>query len=79
MLAVFQAWARQIGEVVAFAGAHHDYMILLVGTNGRYYVFSDPDEQLYAGPDDFGKSMRRLLWGYPYGPAIPKDIERSKS
>ena len=54
-------------------------MILLVGTNGKYYVFTDPDEQLYAGPHDFGELMRRLLWGYPYGPRIPKDIERSKS
>jgi hypothetical protein len=76
---LLQAWAQQIGEVVAFAGAHHDHMILLVGANGSYYVFTDPDEQLYAGPHDFGELMRRLLWGYPYGPTIPKDIERSKS
>lgn len=75
---LFQAWERQIGEVVAFASAHHDHMILLVGANGRFYVSTDPDDQLYAGPHDFGELMRRLLWGYSYGPTVPKDIERSK-
>jgi hypothetical protein len=77
--ALFKPWKRQIGEVVAFASAHHDHMILLVGANGSFYVFTDPDAQLYAGPHDFGELMRRLLWGYPYGPTISKDIERPKS
>lgn len=73
--ALIQAWKRQIGEVIAFASAHHDHMILFVGANGSFYIFTDPDDQLYAGPHDFGELMRRLLWGYYYGPTIPRDIE----
>lgn len=70
---LFQAWAEQIGEVVAFASAHHDHMILSVGTNGTFYVFTDPDGQLYRGPQNFGELMLRLLWGHSCGPAISKD------
>lgn len=70
---LFRAWERQIGEVVAFATAHYDHIILLAGANGRFYVFTDPDTQLYEGPHDFGELMRRLLWGYSYGPTIPMD------
>lgn len=69
---LFKAWAEKVGEVAAFASAHHDHMILSVGANGIFYVFTDPDHQLYEGPHDFGELMRRLLWGYSYGPTIPK-------
>ncbi|PHV17286.1 hypothetical protein CSQ90_08160 [Janthinobacterium sp. BJB303] len=70
---LFQAWAEHIGEVVAFASAHHEHMILSVGTDGTYYVFTDPDGQLYQGPQNFGELMRRLLCGYSYGATISKD------
>ncbi|MGK5015438.1 SUKH-3 domain-containing protein [Janthinobacterium sp. 75] len=70
---LFQAWAEQIGEVVAFASAHHDHMILSVGTDGTFYVFTDPDGQLYQGPQNFGELMRRLLWGFSYGSTMSKD------
>jgi hypothetical protein len=48
-------------------------MVLFVGEDYRYYVHTDIDDQFYAGPRNFGELMRRLLWGYPYGPPIPKD------
>jgi hypothetical protein len=70
---VLQAWERTTGQAVAFASAHHDHMILFVGADGSFYVFTDPDEQLHAGPRDFGELMRCLLWGYPLGPTIPRD------
>ena len=76
---MFQAWERQIGKVVAFASCHHDHTILSVGANGAFYVFTEPDSQLYAGPPSFGELMRRLLWGHRYGPAIPKDDEKAKA
>jgi len=74
---IVQPWERQIGKVAAFASAHDEYMVLFAGANGSFYVFTDPDEQLYVGPQDFGELMRRLLWGYPYGPTIPKDAHLS--
>jgi hypothetical protein len=70
---LLKAWAENVGEVVAFASAHHDHMILSVGADGTFYVFTDPDDQLYEGSHDFGELMRRLLWGYSYGSTIPKD------
>jgi len=77
--AVVQPWERTVGEVAAFASAHHDHMILFVAADGRFYIFTDPDEQLYAGPQGFGELMRRLLWGYHYGPTISKDTRRLAS
>lgn len=68
----FKAWEGRIGELVPFAAAHHEHMILSVGAGGIFYVFTDPDEQLYEGPHDFGELMRRVLLGYSYGPTIPK-------
>lgn len=75
---LFQEWGQQTGAVVAFASAHHDHMVLLVGAEGRFYVFTDPDDQLYAFPHDFGEMMGCLLWGYPFGPTIPKDLRREE-
>ncbi|SMC28089.1 hypothetical protein SAMN02745857_03112 [Andreprevotia lacus DSM 23236] len=65
-------WQPAIGEVCQFACAHHDHMMLFAGAGERYYIFTDPDERLYAAGNDFGELMRILLWGYRFGPEIAR-------
>ena len=68
-----ESWSQSVGKVAAFATAHHDHMILFVNFNGHYFVYTDPDDRLYAAGGDFGELMRRVLWGYEYGLEVAKD------
>ena len=71
-LGVATAWTSRIGEVAAFATAHHDHMVLLIGKGGRLYVFTEVDGRLYDAGNDFGDLMYRLLFGYSMGQEIPR-------
>lgn len=70
---VLDSWSQSVGNVAAFATAHHDHMILFVNFSGHYFVYTDPDDRLYAAEGDFGELMRRVLWGYKYGAEVAKD------
>ncbi|NMP16007.1 SUKH-3 domain-containing protein [Thalassotalea sp. Y01] len=59
-------------SLFAFASAHHDHMILLVDDNNCFYIFTDPDEQLYK-IGNFEETMRRVLLGIDYGIALEKN------
>jgi hypothetical protein len=67
-----EPWEKTVGNLDAIASAHHDHMVFLVSVTGRYYVFTDPDAQLYLVGRSFGEAMERLLLGISYGPAIPR-------
>jgi hypothetical protein len=71
--AVGRAWSSRVGELAGFASAHHDHIIVLVGSTGEVYAFTDPDERLYFIGQTFGEAMERLLLGVGYGSPIPRD------
>lgn len=68
------SWRKSLGELWVFAYAHHDHMQLCVGQGGHFYIFTDPDERLYDAGSDFSELMRKLLWGYKYGPELRRDV-----
>jgi hypothetical protein len=70
---VVAPWSDRVGEVAAFATAHCDHMILLIGSGSRFYVFTDVDERLYDAGTDFGNLMYRLLFGYRIGSEVCRD------
>jgi len=73
--AVLSPWRHQVGNCAAFATAHHDHMILFVNGDGAYFMFTDPDERLYRFSGGFGEFMEALLFGYPFGAALPRDAQ----
>jgi len=73
---VVAPWSARVGEAAAFATAHHDHVILLVGNGGRFYAFTDVDERLYDAGDEFGSLMYRLLFGYSMGTEVGRNEVR---
>lgn len=73
---VVAPWSSRIGEAAAFATAHHDHIILLVGSGGRFYAFTDVDERLYDAGDDFWRLMHRLLFGFSVGTEVRRNEVR---
>ncbi|WP_256081996.1 SUKH-3 domain-containing protein [Massilia sp. YIM B04103] len=69
---VLNAWKRQTGEVEAIATAHHDHIIIYVGSHG-FYAFTDPDDKLYELGPEFSLAMEKLLLGLSYGTAMKRD------
>jgi hypothetical protein len=69
---VVAPWQGHTGTLWSFASAHCDHMVLLAGADGQFYVYSEPDDRLYAGGCDFGELMRKLLWGFRLGPDVPR-------
>jgi len=69
---VVKPWSATTGELWAIATAHHQHMIIFTGANGRFYAFTDPDEQLYLLGSTFCEAMERLLLGRNYGQPISK-------
>jgi hypothetical protein len=64
-------WAGLNVSLFAFASAHHDHMLLLVDDDNEFYIFTDPDEQLYK-IGSFKETMKRVLLGINYGVALEK-------
>lgn len=71
---IAEPWRKTAGNLVAIASAHHDHMVLLVSASGTYYVFTDPDAQLYLIGRSLAEAMERLLRGLDYGSPIVRDI-----
>jgi len=64
-------WENLNTSLFAFASAHHDHMLLLVDDNNDFYIFTDPDEQLYK-VGSFDETVKRVLLGLNYGVALGK-------
>ncbi len=64
-------WQSLEVSLFAFASAHHDHMLLLVDDENSFYIFTDPDEQLYK-VGSFEETMKRVLLGINYGAALEK-------
>jgi hypothetical protein len=64
-------WVSLETSLFAFATAHHDHMLLLVDDNNDFYIFTDPDEQLYK-VGSFEETLKRVLLGINYGAALEK-------
>ncbi|QTL34998.1 SUKH-3 domain-containing protein [Pseudoalteromonas viridis] len=64
-------WQNLDMSLFAFASAHHDHMLLLVDDENNFYIFTDPDEQLYK-VGSFKETMKRVLLGINYGAALEK-------
>ena len=67
-------WLNALPPLCAIADAHNDHMMVFVDREGRYYFFTDADEQLYLGGSSFGEAMERLLFGKAYGPTIERRV-----
>jgi hypothetical protein len=64
-------WLDLDSSLFAFASAHHDHMLLLVDDSNEFYIFTDPDGQLYK-VGSFGETVKRVLLGINYGVALEK-------
>ena len=64
-------WQSLDVALFAFASAHHDHMLLLVDDQNNFYIFTDPDEQLYK-VGSFEETMKRVLLGINYGATLEK-------
>jgi len=64
-------WSNLNTSLYSFASAHHDHMLLLVDENNVFYIFTDPDEQLYK-IGTFEETIKRVLLGINYGVALEK-------
>jgi hypothetical protein len=64
-------WENLNTSLFAFASAHHDHILLLVEDNNDFYIFTDPDEQLYK-VGSFDETIKRVLLGLNYGVALEK-------
>lgn len=70
---VIEAWSARLGRLCAVATAHNEHIIIFVGNGGKYYAFTDPDDQLYSIGQTFSEAMERLLLGLSFGPSIGRD------
>ena len=64
-------WSNLNKSLFAFASAHHDHMLLLVDDDNIFYIFTDPDEQLYK-IGGFNETVKRVLLGISYGEPLEK-------
>lgn len=64
-------WSNLNTSLYSFASAHHDHMLLLVDENNVFYIFTDPDEQLYK-IGTLEETIKRVLLGINYGVALEK-------
>jgi len=64
-------WASLDVSLFAVASAHRDHMLLLVDEGNSFYIFTDPDENLYK-IGSFEETVKRVLLGINYGAAIEK-------
>ncbi|MCG7560342.1 MULTISPECIES: SUKH-3 domain-containing protein [Pseudoalteromonas] len=64
-------WVNLNTSLFSIASAHHDHMMLLVDDNNEFYIFTDPDEQLYK-VGSFDETVKRVLLGINYGKALEK-------
>ena len=71
--AVVEPWHAKLGHLSAVATAHNDHIVIFVGCRGKYYAFTDSDEQLYSIGQTFGEAMERLLLGLSFGAAVSRD------
>ena len=62
-------WKAELGVLVGVASAHRDHIMLFVGSDGNFYIFTDPDEKLYFG-GSFKEVTSKLLLGLNYGTPI---------
>ena len=65
-------WESRKLSLFAFASAHHDHMLLIVDAKNEFYIFTDPDEQLYK-VGSFDETVKRVLLGISYGVALEKN------
>ena len=64
-------WKSLKVSLYAFASAHHDHMLLLVDEQGEFYIFTDPDEQLYQ-IGCLKDMLAKVLLGTSYGAPLEK-------
>jgi len=64
-------WKTLDTSLFAFASAHRDHTLLVVDSNNEFYIFTEPDEQLYK-IGSFEETIRRVLLGISYGIALEK-------
>lgn len=64
-------WGGLSTPLFAFASAHYDHMLLLVDNGNKFYIFTDPDEQLYR-VGSFEETVKRVLLGINYGAPLEK-------
>ena len=64
-------WEILNTSLFTVASAHHDHMLLLVDDSNDFYIFTDPDEQLYL-VGSFEETVKRVLLGLNYGMPIEK-------
>ena len=64
-------WSYLNTSLFAFASAHHDHMWLLVDDDNSFYIFTEPDEQLYK-IGSLDETFKRVLLGINYGAPLDK-------
>lgn len=64
-------WVNLNTSLFSIASAHHDHMLLLVDDSNDFYIFTEPDEQLYK-VGSFDETVKRVLLGINYGKALEK-------
>ncbi len=64
-------WVNLNTQLFAVASAHRDHMLLLVDNSNNFYIFTEPDEQLYF-IGGFKETVERVLLGINYGVPLEK-------
>ena len=65
------SWEKLNTSLFVVASAHRDHMVLLVDDSNNFYIFTDPDEQLYL-VGSFEETVKRVLLGLNYGEPLEK-------
>lgn len=69
-------WLGSVGRLVAVGDAHNSHMLLYVGQAGEYYVFTEPNEELYWAGGNIREALKKLLLGLSLDPRLPRDDDR---
>jgi len=64
-------WSDNINSLFSVASSHREHMQIVVDDNNKFYIFTDPDEQLYFG-GSFQDTVNKVLLGLNYGNAVDK-------
>ena len=67
----FDKYWTNINSLFSVASAHRDHMQIVVDEFNNFYIFTDPDEQLYFG-GSFQDTVNKVLLGINYGNALSK-------
>lgn len=64
-------WAANITRLFAVASAHREHMLIVVDDDDNFYIFTEPNEQLYF-VGSFKDVVNKVLLGLNYGDALDK-------